>query len=178
MSQNTSERPLNQVRRHDRAVTDEAWIVSFLQRAPFGVLATCRDGQPFTVARNFAYDADVHAIYLHGAKKGRTFENVQANGRANFNVSEMGRLLPAERAMDFSVLYSGVVIFGNISVVTDAEEAKRGLQLLLNKLFPDRRPGVDYEPITDVDLKVTAVFRLDIEHWSGKQKKAPKDLPL
>jgi len=33
------------------------------------------------------------------------------------------------------------------------------------------RPGIDYEAVTDDDLKVTAVFRVDIEAWSGKEKK-------
>jgi uncharacterized protein len=58
-----------------------------------------------------------------------------------------------------------------LSVVEDAEEAKRGLQLIMDKYFPVLRPGVDYEVATDDDLKVTAVFRVDIESWSGKEKK-------
>ena len=32
--------PPNRVRRHDRAVEDDAWIRAFLHRAPWGVLAT------------------------------------------------------------------------------------------------------------------------------------------
>ncbi len=170
-------RPFNRVRRKDRAITDEDWIRGFLQRAPLGVLATVHEGQPFTVARNFAYDEKTHGIYIHGAKKGRTYDNVLANDRVSFNVSEMGRLLPAKRAMNFGIEYSGVVVFGRISLVTDPVEAKYGLQLLIDKLFPHLRPGHDYEPTTDVDLKATAVYRIDIESWSGKQKTAPGDHP-
>src|SRR5262245_35498164 len=39
--------PRAQVRRQDRAVTDEGWIRELLKRAPYGTLATVRDGQPF-----------------------------------------------------------------------------------------------------------------------------------
>ena len=165
------------IRRKDRAVTDEQWIIDLLNRAPFGVMATVWEERPFTVARNFAYDRDKHAIYLHGGVKGRTYDNIQANNQVCLNVSEMGRLLPGPRAMNFSVEYAGVVIFGRAFVVTDADEAKHGLQLIVDKHFPHLQPNQDYEPAADVDLKVTAVYRIDIESWSGKQKKADDDFP-
>ena len=120
---------LTKIRRQDRAITDDMWITEFLQYADFGVFATCKDGQPFTVARNFAYDAEKHAIYFHGARKGRTFENVGTGTLANLNVSEMGDWIIAKRAMNFGVKYKGVVVFGSLTIVDDANEAKHGLQL-------------------------------------------------
>ena len=89
----------------------------------------------------------------------------------------MGRLLPAERAVDFSVEHAGVVAFGEIVVVDDEAEAKRGLQLILDKYFPHLQPEVDYQPVSAADLKRTAVFRIDIEEWSGKQKVVGPDFP-
>ena len=56
-------------------------------------------------------------------------------------------------------------------IVDDPDEAKHGLQLLMDKHFPHLKPDVDYESTTDTDLKVTAVLRLDVESWSGKEKK-------
>ena len=162
---------LTKIRRHDREITDKDWIIALLDRAGYGVLATCKDGQPFTVARNFAYDPEAHAIYFHGARKGRTFENAEAGSLANLNVSEMGEWILAERAMNFGVEYKGVVVFGRLSIVDDPNEAKRGLQLLMDKHFPELKPDVDYESTTDTDLKVTAVIRMDIDSWSGKEKK-------
>jgi len=176
VAKHPTQEPFNKIRRQDRA-KDDAWIRAFLHRAPFGSMATVHDGQPFIVTRKFAYDEATHAIYLHGAARGRTYDNVQADGRVCFSASEMGRLLPAKRAMDFSVEYSGVVVFGRATIVTDTVEAQRGLQLILDKYFPHLRPGEDYEPATDTDLKVTAVYRIDIESWSGKEKRAETDVP-
>ena len=167
-----TESDLTKIRRHDRAITDDAWIADFLGKAEYGVFATCMDGQPFTVARNFAYDPQKHIIYFHGARKGRTFENVGKGTSVNLNVSEMGEWIVADRAMNFGVKYKGVVVFGLLTVVEDADEAKHGLQLIMDKHFPALRPDVDYEAATDEDLKVTAVFRVDIETWSGKEKKS------
>ena len=163
---------LTEMRRKDREIKDGEWIIAMLNRADYGVLATCHNGQPFTVARNFAYDRERHAIFFHGARKGRTFENVGEGTPANLNVSEMGEWILAERAMNFGVKYKGVVVFGTLHIEDDPDEMKRGLQLLMDKHFPHLKPDVDYEATTDTDLKVTAVLRLDVESWSGKEKKS------
>ena len=64
-----------------------------------------------------------------------------------------------------------------LQVVEEPDQAKHGLQLLCDKYFPHLKPGVDYETTTDSDLKVTAVLRINIESWSGKESKAPDDFP-
>jgi nitroimidazol reductase NimA-like FMN-containing flavoprotein (pyridoxamine 5'-phosphate oxidase superfamily) len=55
----------------------------------------------------------------------------------------------------------------------DPAAKERALQGLLDKYFPDLKPGVDYRPITPEELDETAVFAVDIEAWSGKRKVAP-----
>ncbi len=175
MSTNNTTPSYTAIRRKERGVDDEIWIQELLQRVPFCVMATVVDERPFTVARNFAYDKEKHVIYMHGARKGRTFTTVENGEHVCLNISEMGRFLPAKRAMNFSVEYSGLVVFGQASVVTDNDEAKHALQLIVDKHFSHLRPDVDYETTSDVDLKITAVIRIDIDEWSGKQKKAPAD---
>jgi nitroimidazol reductase NimA-like FMN-containing flavoprotein (pyridoxamine 5'-phosphate oxidase superfamily) len=176
MNIDTRNKPINKIRRSDRA-KDDAWIRGFLHRAPIGVIATARDDQPFLVSRNFSYDEERHAIYIHGAKKGRTYENVRENPRVCFSVSEMGRLLPADEAIEFGVEYAGAVVFGRAALVEDPSEAAYGLQLLMDKYFHHLKSGVDYAPIVPEAMKVTAVFRIDIESWSGKEKKVADDFP-
>ena len=165
-----SENELIKMRRK-RQAKDDDWIADFLTDADYGVFATCNNGQPYSVARKFVYDSQKHIIYFHGARKGRTIENVGNGTPVSLNVSEMGELFEAKRAADFGVDYKGVVVFGRTMLVENSDEAKYGLQLLMNKYFPHLSPDVDYEAATDVDLKVTAVFRIEIEAWSGKELK-------
>jgi nitroimidazol reductase NimA-like FMN-containing flavoprotein (pyridoxamine 5'-phosphate oxidase superfamily) len=176
MEKNLQTPPLNKVRRSER-IQDEAWIRQFLLASAMGTMATAVEGQPFLVTRNYAYDQARHAIYMHGAIKGRTYENVGLNNRVCFSVSEMGRLLPADEALEVGVEYAGVVLFGRVFMVEDLTEARHGLQLLLDKYFSHLKSGRDYAPITPEALKITAVYRLDIESWSGKAKVAPPDFP-
>ncbi|MEZ4767789.1 MAG: pyridoxamine 5'-phosphate oxidase family protein [Caldilineales bacterium] len=182
---------INTVRRSDRAVEDEAWIKAFLHRAPVGVLATVSDGQPFINSNLFVYDQVSNALYIHTARKGRTRDNVEAGtgqslteaaepaqpAKVCFHVYEMGRLLPADEALEFSVEYGGVTVFGRASVVDDREEAREWLQSLLDKYAPHLRPGEHYRPIIDEELARTTVMRIDIESWSGKRKQVAEDFP-
>lgn len=168
---------LTTIRRQDRAVEDEAWIRAFLHHAAVGTLATARDGQPFLHMNLFVYDEPAHCLYLHTARAGRTPDNLAANGAVCFSVMEMGRLLPADVALEFSVEFASVIVFGHAALVQDEDAAARALQLLLDKYAPHLRPGQDYRPPVESEIKRTAVFRLTIDAWSGKKKEVPADFP-
>lgn len=165
------------LRRRDRE-KDEAWKGAFLQHAPWGFLATVGDdGQPFLNSNLFVYDAERHCIYVHTHRTGRTRDNLAKRDKVAFSAAGMGRLLPASQALEFSVEYAGVVAFGTGAIVTDEAEARAALRALLEKYAPHLRYGDDYRGTTDDELKRTAVYRVDIEAWSGKQKQVDPDFP-
>jgi hypothetical protein len=168
--------PINQPLRKDRAM-DDAWIKGILRRLPFGTLATDYEGQPFSKPTLFAYDESRNVIYIHGALAGRMRTNIEANPRVSFCIAEMGRLLPADTAMEVGVEYASVVVFGTVEVVTDEDEARFGLQLLLDRYFPHLKPDVDYRGIIKEELDITAVYRIKIDSWSGKEAKSREDFP-
>jgi hypothetical protein len=165
------------VRRRDRA-KDDAWVRAYLAEAPYGFLASVgEEGQPFLNSNLFVYDDERRCIYLHTHRTGRTRDNLDAREKIAFGVAAMGRLLPAPEALEFSVEYAGVVVFGTGRVVADPLEAKAALQMLLDKYAPHLEASRDYRPTTDDELKRTAVYRVDIESWSGKQKEVEADFP-
>jgi nitroimidazol reductase NimA-like FMN-containing flavoprotein (pyridoxamine 5'-phosphate oxidase superfamily) len=175
MARDYLDTPSASIRRKDRSVEDHAWIVDLLQRAPMAQLATVHDGQPFINSNLFAYDQDAHAVYMHTAPVGRTRANVEADERACFSISEMGRLLPSHEALTMSVEYDGVAVFGRAHVLADDAEREHGLRLILDKYFPHLEYGVAYRAITPDELARTSVYRIDIESWSGKRKRVDDD---
>jgi nitroimidazol reductase NimA-like FMN-containing flavoprotein (pyridoxamine 5'-phosphate oxidase superfamily) len=111
---------------------------------------------------------------------GRTRSNAESDDTgapACFHIMQMGRMLPAERAQEFSVEYAGVMVFGTLSVIEDPEQAKRGLQAIMDKYAPHLKPEQDYEPATLDDLKRTSVYQFDIKSVSGKRKVVAEDFP-
>jgi len=165
------------LRRRDRG-KDEPWVTDFMIQAPYGFMATVgKQGQPFLNSNLYVYDRDRHCIYLHTHRTGKTRDNVEQVQKVAFSVAAMGRLLPAPEALEFSVEYAGVVAFGTGTIVDDADECRFALQAILDKYAPHLKPGEDYRPTTDEELRRTAVFRIDIETWSGKQKEVEENFP-
>ncbi len=177
MNEQTDTHAINHVRRADRAVEDDAWIKAMLRRTAVASIATVHGDQPFINSNLFVYDESAHAIYFHTARKGRTRDNVEQAQNVCVSVFSMGRLLPAEEALEFSVEYAGVVVFGRGYVIDDEHEEIRCLQMLLDKYAPHLTPGVDYRPPVPAELKRTTTYRIDIESWSGKQKVVPQVFP-
>lgn len=159
-------------RRRDRE-KEEAWIRAYLRRAPWGVLALAAEvGPPQLNSNLFLFEPAPDRIYLHSARTGALPEGLAGDEGvpASFTSAGMGRLLPADTALEFSVEYHGVVATGLARTVRDPDEARESLEGLLAKYAPHLTPGVDYRPIVPEELRRTAVFRLDIERWSGKEK--------
>ena len=177
MPRDYSALPRTQARRSDRVVNDEVWIKALLQRAPVGTLATIYDGQPFLNSNIFVYDETEHVIYIHTARMGRTRANIEVYDHVCFSIYEMGRLLPADTALEFSVEYASVVVFGTATRISDMEQATAALHLLLRKYAPHLQAGLDYRPVVPEELTRTSVYRITIEEWSGKKKEAAEDFP-
>ncbi|NNK62985.1 MAG: pyridoxamine 5'-phosphate oxidase, partial [Gemmatimonadetes bacterium] len=138
------------VRRQDRA-QDEAFIVEAFARIPWGTLAVADGAGPPHVNTNlFVHLGEPDRIYVHTARAGALADVVRVAGEegaaASFTAAAMGRLLPADEALEFSVEYAGVTATGRVVEVEDDVEAEHALQALLDRYAPHLRPGRDYRP--------------------------------
>lgn len=161
-------------RRRDRA-REDGWVRAFLDRAVWGTLAVpSSDGPPHVNTNLFVRARDPERLYVHTARTGALADVVAAAGDrgvpASFTAAAFGRLLPAETALGFSIEYAAVVVRGRLRMVRDSAEAVDALHLLLHRYAPHLERGRDYAAVTPQELNRTAVYRLDVEAWSGKQK--------
>lgn len=169
--------PRVEMRRKDRGKDDE-WVRAYLRAATWGFVATTgEDGKPYLHSNLFAFDEERHCLWMHGYRSGRMRSGVGASEKVVFSAAGMGRMLPTTTAVGFSVEYASVVVYGSARVVEDADEATSGLRLIMEKYAPHLRYGEDYRAIPPEDLERTAVYRVDIEAWSGKQKEVEPDFP-
>ena len=177
MSEDNPENRAEDIRYSPRAVEDDDWVESFLTNQPMCVLGLVDDGSPYVVNQLFVYDPAEHAVFLHGANTGRTRTIVERDGStdASLTVSRMGRLLPAEKPVDFDVEYASVVADGEISLVQDSREKRCVLELLMEKFAPQMNPGQDYNPIAESSIDRTSVYRIDIDGWSAKRNEKGVD---
>ena len=148
---------------------DDAWIRAFLRAARVGHIASTQDGQPFINPSTFWFDEENHQIIFHSNVAGRIRSNIEANPKVCFEASELGKMLPSNVALEFSLQFRSVIVFGAARLVTDSVEARRVLYRLIQKYFPAMKPGEEFREITDKELRSTSVYAIQIEEWSGKE---------
>jgi len=149
---------------------DDEWIRVFLREAKVGHIASARqNGQPFLTPTTFWFDEAKHRIIFHSNVAGRIRSNIESNSRICFEASELGKTLPSNVALEFSLQFRSVIVFGSARLVNDPEEARRVMYGLIHKYFPEMTAGREFREITDNELKRTSVYAIEIEEWSGKE---------
>jgi len=164
--ENSSPTQYQRIPSHTR---DEAWIKELLHRCQICHIGHSRSEQPFITPTNFWYDEEQQRIIFHSNIAGRMRDNLGKNPKVCMEASEYGRFLPANTALEFSIQYRSVMVFGSIQILENEEEKGRVLYSLIKKYFPDMSPGKEYRPITAQELARTTVYAIQIESWSGKE---------
>ena len=150
-------------------IRDEVWMRAFLHEAKVGHIASTWDDQPFLTPSNFWFDEANQRIIFHSNISGRVRANLERNPKVCLEISDVGKLLPSNIALEFSLQYRSVVVFGTARILEDPEEKRAALYGLIKKYFPEMEVGKEYRPITDKELKRTTVYAIEIESWSGKE---------
>jgi len=160
--------------RRPHLTKEDDWIHTFLKEASVGHIASSMDGQPFINPTTFWFDEENHRIVFHSNVAGRLRSNIESNPKVSLEASELGRLLPSNVAIEFSLQFRSVIVFGTARVVTDSDEARRLLYNLISKYFPKMTAGKEYREITDKELRATSIYEIQIESWSGKENWAER----
>lgn len=142
---------------------------AFLREARVGHIASARSGQPFLNPSTFWFDEANHQIIFHSNVAGRIRSNIESNPKVCFETSELGKMLPANVALEFSLQFRSVTVFGTARLIIDPEEARRVMYGLIHKYFPTMTAGREFREITEKELKRTSVYAIQIEEWSGKE---------
>ena len=169
----TNQSPIS-FQRRPHLTRDDDWIRAFLKTAKVGHIASSRDDQPFLNPTMFWFDEENHQIVFHSNVAGRVRSNIESNPKVCLEVSELGRFLPANVALEFSLQFRSVIVFGTARLVNDAEEARQLLYGLIGKYFPQMTAGKEYREITDKELRATSIYAIQIEEWSGKENWADR----
>ena len=169
MSRDYNNQPPTAFQRRSEHKRDDDWIRATLRQAKVGHIASSWDDQPYLNPSTFWYDEANERIIFHSNITGRVRANIERNPKVCLEASELGKLLPSNIALEFSLQYRSVVVFGAARILEDPEEKRTALYGLIKKYFPEMEAGKEYRPITDQELKRTTVYAIEVESWSGKE---------
>lgn len=170
MKDETPENASDEIRYQGKAVYDDEWIAEFLAEQKSCVIGVPNGNSPHLVTQLFVHEDRSGILYVHGARDGRLYEIVSESDSlpARFTTSQMGRFIPANEPVNFTVEYSSVVGTGTIQLVKTPAKKRDILELFMEKFAPHLVPGEDYEDMSEESVDRTAVYEFDVNSWSGK----------
>lgn len=155
--------------RRPQYVRDDEWIRALLHRGQVAHIGTRWDEQTFVTPTSYFFDEPGRRLIFHSNVAGRLRANIERHPRISAEISEVGRPLPSNIAVEFSLQYRSAMVFGEAHLIDDPQQQRRLLHALIAKYFPMLELGKDYRAATDKELKRTTVYGLEIESWSGKE---------
>jgi len=149
----------------EKTTTDPVFLDDILDNGEYMSLALCRGNEPYIVTLSYGYDKENKALYCHCAKKGLKLEFIRENNRICGTVFRDEGYIQGECGQP----YRSVVFRGTAHEITDLEDKKHAMSVLLNHLEND--PSIIKTTKLDQDKRYNAfsILRIDIENITGKK---------
>ena len=128
------------IRNHpERAVPEQS--AEILSQGVVAHVGFVEDGLPYVIPLSYHYDMDAPGkIYLHGSIRSRAMEVLASGAPVCVTVTLTG-LVYSRKAMNHSMNYRSVVLFGKGREVTDADEKFSLFDAMVQRYFPGRYGG-------------------------------------
>ncbi|HEY5506738.1 MAG TPA: pyridoxamine 5'-phosphate oxidase family protein [Coriobacteriia bacterium] len=157
--------PQYHVRRDDRELTAPAELAHILESGRFATIAMCQDGEPYLVTLSYGYDAEQRAMFFHVAPEGRKLDALASDPHVCATVILDLGYEPGRCKHN----YRSVVLTGTMSLVTDLDEARAGMRVLVGHLEDDPQAVWEQNRLDDdATFDRMRVARLDIDEMTGK----------
>jgi len=127
------------------------------------------DGQPYVLP--MAYARMDRQLLLHGSVASRLIYNLESGLRCCVTVTHFDGLVYARSTFNSSMNYRSVMVFGVARAISDIDEKRRCIQVLVDHLMPGRR--ADLRKSTVKELNATGLLALPIETFSTKIRTGP-----
>ena len=155
----------NRVRRRpDRGAYDHATVHRLLDAAALCHVAYVVDGLPYCTPTLFWREGT--RLYWHGSSASRMLRTLSDGQPACLTVTHFDSLVLARCGFNHSADYRSVMAFGTARLVTDREEKRRALVMMVDRFFPGRTAQL--RASTEQEIKATSVVAMAIERASAK----------
>ena len=147
-------------------MTDHGRIADVIRRCTCCRIGFYDDGEVYIVPLSFGYtiSGDTYVFYFHGAKEGRKIDLISKSPNVGFEMDTDHALNEADTACGYSARFQSIIGNGVMSAVSDTDEKKLGLSLIMEHYTGKR--AWDYD---ETWLGVTSVFKLLVTKMSCKE---------
>ncbi|MXZ92173.1 MAG: pyridoxamine 5'-phosphate oxidase family protein [Chloroflexi bacterium] len=159
------------IRNHpERAVPEETEEI--LSQGMVAHLGFIQDGIPFVIPFSYHYDADTpDLLYLHGSVRSRALKHMASGAPVCITVTLTDGLVYSRKAMNHSMNYRCATVFGVAREITDEAEKFDLFDKMVQRYFPGRTVGHDYNSPASGGLGATALVEVKIAEWNAKARR-------
>jgi len=151
----------------DRELTNPQEILEILKNGKFATISMCRNNESYIVTLSYGYDVAENALYFHCAPQGLKLDFLSANSQVCATVIEDGGYVETKCEHNFR----SVVFWGKMHLVTDLEQKKHGMEVLLRHLEPDNLVVSEKLSKSENYYPRMEVLKLEITQIHGKAGK-------
>ena len=153
------------MRRKERDVPDIKLIEEIIRKADVCRIALANGNIPYMVTMNFGYSSiPDKKLFFHCAGEGRKLEMIRNNNYVCFEMDTDHEIYKGLKGCDWGMKYSSVVGYGNISIITDEDAKKTGLNCIMRHYGNEKEYSYD-----DKVVEKTTILMLDITEMTGKK---------
>jgi len=126
-------------------------------------------GHPVVIPTTYARDGD--SVVVHGSPASRMLRSLKGGVDMCLTVTLIDGMVLARSAFHHSMNYRSVVVFGRGEAVTDHDEKRRAMDVLVEHLVPGRTASA--RGPSEQELRSTLVLRLPLDEASAKVRTGP-----
>lgn len=149
------------MRRKEKEIQDRTEIEAVIRKANICRLGLSVDNRPYIVPLNFGFEGN--HLYFHTAREGKKIEMIRQNNNVCFELEADCEAVRAESPCDWTMRFQSVIGYGRASLVTDAEEKQRSLDVIVEHYSAQ---PLEYSSNL---LDRLAIIKVDIDDMTGKK---------
>lgn len=152
-------------RRKRNEIIDANEKAALLKFCNHATIALCDGEIPYIVTMSYGFDTNNNCLYFHCANQGDKLDFIRKNPKACATVIKDNGYLHGDCDHD----YESLIIRGEIHIVSDLNEKKHGLQILLNHLEKDPAPIMARNIKNDSSYNAVTILKLTMHSIIGKK---------
>ena len=163
---------MREMRLHKREIRDLSVIKEILEECQVLRLGLTDEEGMFIVPVNYGYDLNILetgaklTLYIHGSGEGRKADALAVSSRVAIEMDCRHEIITGDYTCSYSYGYRSIMGSGTAARLESEDEKRYALERLMAHMSPEAE--LEFRPEM---LERTAVYRIDVEHFTGKERK-------
>ncbi len=150
------------MRKKNQEITDKVIIEEILSTSEICRLAMLDGDKPYLLPFNYGYKDN--CIFIHSAAEGKKIDILKKNNFVCFEIEQKAEIIQHTKSCKWSTLYRSVVGYGEVEIITDFQQKKQGLDIIMAHYGETEQ--LDYQKN---QVESIVILKLKISHLTGKQ---------